>query len=211
MGADGRTGGILWRGTIDWAGDRGSGKDIAGFLCSLKILTQWHWSLGRGPVGRLYGCWDVRTGEHYSSTTGLSLDGDGSTCREGEIPFHTGCTFWNSFSCMGVCPSRHWLIQVHQGLSSGHPGLTRLPSVTPTGRYDVQRRVRAGRLLPCPLAASVTSIDVSTGVFAGLTTYANLPYVRCLSADPASVDKYDDGRLVRPLFVFEAPRQARSM
>ena len=40
----------------------------------------------------------------------------------------------------------------------------------------------------------------SSPVPAGLTTYANLPYVHCLSADPASVEKYDDGRLVRPFF-----------
>ena len=126
----------------------GSGKDVAGFLCSLKILTQWHWGLGRGPVWAFV---------EVSILTGPYLDGVGNTCREGEIPFHNGCTFSNSFSCMGVCPSRNWLIQVHQGLSSGHPGLIRFPSATQTGRYDVQRRVKAGRLLPCPLAASVTS------------------------------------------------------
>ena len=60
-------------------------------------------------------------------------------------------------------------------------------------------------------AGRLRDLDVSTGVFAGLTTYANLPYVHCLSADPASVDKYDDGRLVRPLFVFEALRHACSL
>ena len=63
---------------------------------------------------------------------------------------------------------------------------------------------------PVP-AGRLRDLDVSTGMFAGLTTYANLPYVYCLSADPASVDKYNDGRLVRPLFGFEAPRQARSL
>ena len=55
-------------GTIDWAGDRGSGKDIAGFLCSLKILTQWHWSLGRGRVWGV--CMDVGTLGRVSSLRG---------------------------------------------------------------------------------------------------------------------------------------------
>ena len=62
-------------------------------------------------------------------------------------------------------------------------------------------------------AGRLRDLDVSTvtDVFAGLATYANFPYVHCLSADPASVDKYNDGRVVRPLFVFEAPRQVRSL
>ena len=47
-------------------------------------------------------------------------------------------------------------------------------------------------------AGRLRDLDVSTDVFAGLATYANLPYVHCLSTDPASVDKYDYGRLVRP-------------
>ena len=100
---------MLWRGTIDWVWDRGSGKGIAGFLCSLKILTQWHWGLGRGPV------WAFM---EVNILTGPSPDGDGSTCREDEIPFHNRCTFSSSFSCMRVCPLRSWLIQVHQGFMS---------------------------------------------------------------------------------------------
>ena len=63
---------------------------------------------------------------------------------------------------------------------------------------------------PVP-AGRLRDLDVSTTVFASLTAYVNLPYVHCLSADPASVEKYDDGRLVRPLFVLKAPRQARSL
>ena len=63
---------------------------------------------------------------------------------------------------------------------------------------------------PVP-AGRLRDLDVSTGGFAGLTTYASLPYVHCLSADPASVDKSNDGTFVRPLFGFEAPRQARSL
>ena len=63
---------------------------------------------------------------------------------------------------------------------------------------------------PVP-AGRLRDLDVSTDVFAGIITYANLPCVHCLSADPASVEKEDDGRLVRPLFVFEAPRQAHSL
>ena len=57
-----------------------------------------------------------------------------------------------SFSRMGVYPSKNWPLQLHQGLSSGHPGLTPLPSAPPTGRHEMQRRVsvRAGRLLPPP-------------------------------------------------------------
>ena len=118
----------------------------------------------------------------------------------------TMLALFNSFSCMGVCPPRNWLIQVHQGLSSGHPGLIRLPSVTPVSNRRAEE-CQGWTASPVP-AGRLRDLDVSTGVFAGLTTYANLPYVHCLSADPASVDKYDDGRLVRPLFVFEAPRHA---
>ena len=41
---------------------------------------------------------------------------------------------------------------------------------------------------PVPAARRLRDLDVSTSVFAGLTTltYANLPYVHCLSADPAT-------------------------
>ena len=104
------------RGTIDWAGERGSGKDVAGLICSLEILTQWHWSLGRGSSlqrGLLWMAMEALVGVKF---------------------FSQWLHFFVFFSsCMAVCPSRNWLIQVHQGLSSGHPVLIRLPSVTPTG------------------------------------------------------------------------------
>ena len=45
MGAGGRgTGwGMLWAQSIGQG--QGSSQDIAGFPCSLKILTQWHWGV----------------------------------------------------------------------------------------------------------------------------------------------------------------------
>jgi agmatinase len=43
------------------------------------------------------------------------------------------------------------------------------------------------------------NIDVTTGpAFAGLTTYANLPYVQCLAADGVEVAKYDIAILGAP-------------
>ena len=77
--------GMLWV-TIDWVGVRGSGKDIAGFLSSLQILTQWHWG------------WDGRAFFDDGALLWMKMS-DGSTCREGETPFHKGGTFSNSFSC----------------------------------------------------------------------------------------------------------------
>lgn len=42
-------------------------------------------------------------------------------------------------------------------------------------------------------------IDVSTGSsFAGLSTYANLPYVHCLGDENEDVEKYDIGILGAP-------------
>jgi len=42
-------------------------------------------------------------------------------------------------------------------------------------------------------------IDISTGsAFAGLTTYANLPYVHCLAAKGVDVGKYDIAILGAP-------------
>lgn len=40
--------------------------------------------------------------------------------------------------------------------------------------------------------------DISQAKFAGLTTYANLPYTHCLSADPSSVEKFDIAILGAP-------------
>jgi hypothetical protein len=46
---------------------------------------------------------------------------------------------------------------------------------------------------------SVESIDISTGsAFAGLTTYANLPYVHCLAGEGHEVEKYDIAILGAP-------------
>ena len=168
-------------------GDRGSGKDIAGFLCSLKILTQWHWRTGAG-VGRMYGFWDVGTGEHSSMRP--SLDGDGSTCRGGGIPFNNGCSFSNSFSCMG-----HGGLSFEKLADSGSPRpflWSSRPHSPPVG--DSNRTIRRAEACqgwtssPVPAAGRLRDLDVSTGVFAGLTTltYANFSYVHCLSADPAT-------------------------
>lgn len=38
---------------------------------------------------------------------------------------------------------------------------------------------------------SDTGMDLSTGLFAGLMTYANLPYVHCLAADGEEIEQYD--------------------
>ena len=44
-----------------------------------------------------------------------------------------------------------------------------------------------------------TEIDITTGpAFAGLTTYANLPYVHCLAAKGVQIDKYDIAILGAP-------------
>lgn len=44
-----------------------------------------------------------------------------------------------------------------------------------------------------------SGIDVTTGsAFAGLTTYANLPYVHCLAGDDEEVEKYDIAILGAP-------------
>jgi agmatinase len=42
-------------------------------------------------------------------------------------------------------------------------------------------------------------IDITTGsAFAGLTTYANLPYVHCLAGEGVEVEKYDIAILGAP-------------
>lgn len=41
-------------------------------------------------------------------------------------------------------------------------------------------------------------IDISSANFAGLTTFANLPYVHCLASDEGAVDKYDIAILGAP-------------
>ncbi len=41
-------------------------------------------------------------------------------------------------------------------------------------------------------------IDVSSPVYAGLTTYANLPYVHCLAIDAEDIEKYDIAILGAP-------------
>jgi hypothetical protein len=43
------------------------------------------------------------------------------------------------------------------------------------------------------------AIDITTGsAFAGLSTYANLPYVQCLAGDGVEVEKYDIAILGAP-------------
>ena len=70
MGAGGRAGACCGHNRLG----KGSGKDIDGFLCSLKTLTQWHWGF------LLWMEMEARLGR-------VKSDGDGITCREGEIPF----------------------------------------------------------------------------------------------------------------------------
>lgn len=48
-------------------------------------------------------------------------------------------------------------------------------------------------------------IDVSSANFGGLTTYANLPYVHCLSEDEAKVEPYDIAILGAPFDTASLP------
>ena len=78
----------------------------------------------------------------------------------------------------GVCPLRNWLVQVHQGWSNGHPGLIR--SRRRLQPDDTICRGVSGLDVFSRARRPPHHLDVRTGVFAGLTTYANWPYVHCL-------------------------------
>lgn len=47
-------------------------------------------------------------------------------------------------------------------------------------------------------AGNVMNDDISGAKFAGLSTFANLPYVHCLAADGAGVEKFDIAFLGAP-------------
>ena len=49
-----------------------------------------------------------------------------------------------------------------------------------------------------PGVAPGLSMDISKAKFAGLTTYANLPYVHCLAAEEEEVEAYDIAILGAP-------------
>lgn len=49
-----------------------------------------------------------------------------------------------------------------------------------------------------PGVAPGLSMDISKAKFAGLTTYANLPYVHCLAAEGEEVEPYDIAILGAP-------------
>ncbi|KAK4887976.1 hypothetical protein LTR28_003082, partial [Elasticomyces elasticus] len=47
-------------------------------------------------------------------------------------------------------------------------------------------------------ANGINDLDISIGAFAGLTTYANLPYVHCLAKKGVDVEKFDIAILGAP-------------
>lgn len=49
-----------------------------------------------------------------------------------------------------------------------------------------------------PLVAESQDFDISQPIFAGLTTFANLPYVHCLSAEQEEIEAYDIAILGAP-------------
>ena len=51
-------------------------------------------------------------------------------------------------------------------------------------------------------------VDVSSANFAGLTTFANLPYSHCLSKDPAEAGVYDIAILGAPFDTVGSTRMA---
>ena len=70
------------------------------------------------------------------------------------------------------------------------------PAVTPTGCYDVQRRVRAGSLLPCPLAAFVTSTSAPACSRASPPTPNSPTCTACPLIPPASTNTMTAGSCV---------------